>query len=324
MSKKCLTVVVPAFHEESAIVPFYEAVMAVYEKDLQEKVNIDLLLVDDGSTDRTLAVIRELSEKDARVSYLSFSRNFGKEAAIYAGLEHSRGDVTVIMDADLQDPPSLLPQMYAAIEEEGFDCVGSRRVSRRGEPVIRSFFARQFYRLMGKISQTEIVDGARDYQMMNQKVVRAILSMGEYNRFSKGIFGWVGFKKKWLEYENVERVAGETKWSFWQLVLYAIDGIVAFSTAPLIWSSVMGIVFCLIAFLAILFIIVRTLIFGDPTSGWPSMACIVILVSGVQLLSIGVLGQYLAKTYLETKNRPKYLLEEEHLSEIEEAEHADQ
>ena len=324
MRKKSLTVVVPAFNEEAGILPFYDAVMSVYEKELKAKVNMDILFVDDGSVDGTLEAIRDLQKKDERVQYISFSRNFGKEAAIYAGLEHTKGDYTVIMDADLQDPPSLLPEMVALLESGEYDCVGSRRISRRGEPVVRSFFARRFYKLMAKISQTEVVDGARDYQMMNKKVVRGVLSMGEYNRFSKGIFGWVGFRKKWLEFENVERMNGETKWSFWQLVLYAVDGIVAFSTAPLILSSVMGIVFCLIAFLAIIFIIVRTLIFGDPTSGWPSMACIVILVSGVQLLSIGVLGQYLAKTYLETKNRPKYLIKETGLPEDKESEHANQ
>jgi glycosyltransferase involved in cell wall biosynthesis len=248
---------------------------------------------------------------------VSFSRNFGKEAAIYAGLEKSGGDYVAIMDADLQDPPSLLPQMLEAIEQEGYDCVGSRRVNRKGEPPIRSFFARLFYRLMKKISSADIVDGARDFQLMNRKVVEAILSMGEYNRFSKGIFGWVGFRKKWMEYENVERAAGETKWSFWKLLLYAVDGIVAFSTAPLVFSSVMGMLFCLAAFIAIIFIIIRTVIFGDPTSGWPSMVCILMLVSGVQLLCIGILGQYMAKTYLETKNRPKYLVEEELLGEDE-------
>ena len=317
MSKKCLTVVVPAYNEEEAVPSFYRELMRIYEGSLKEKLDIEVLFIDDGSGDNTLSEIRKMNENDDRVHYVSFSRNFGKEAAIYAGMENAAGDYVVIMDADLQDPPALLPQMYEAIASGAYDCVGSRRVSRKGEPPIRSFFARQFYRLMAKISQAEIVDGARDYQMMNKKVVNAILSMGEYNRFSKGIFGWVGFRKKWLEYENIERAAGETKWSFWQLVMYAMDGIVAFSTAPLVLSSVMGIVFCIIAFLAIIFIIVRTLVFGDPTSGWPSMACIVILVSGVQLLGIGVLGQYMAKTYLETKNRPKYLVGEAKLSDKE-------
>ena len=220
-----------------------------------------------------------------------------------------------ILDADLQDPPALLPEMLRIVTEEGYDCVGSRRVSRKGEPPIRSWFARMFYRIMNRISSADVVDGARDFQLMNRKVVSAILSMKEYNRFSKGIFGWVGFKKKWLEYENIERAAGETKWSFWKLLLYALDGIVAFSTMPLVIASVMGILFCVLAFAAIIFIIIRTLVFGDPTSGWPSMVCIIMLVSGVQLLCIGILGQYMAKTYLETKRRPLYLVEEARLDE---------
>ncbi|MCR4674815.1 MAG: glycosyltransferase family 2 protein, partial [Lachnospiraceae bacterium] len=282
-----------------------------------DKIDLEFLFVDDGSKDRTMEVIHELNKKDDRIHYVSFSRNFGKEAAIYAGLENAAGDYVAILDADLQDPPALLPEMIRIVEEEDYDCVGSRRVTRQGEPPIRSFFARQFYKLMGKISQAEIVDGARDFQLMNRKVVSAILSMGEYNRFSKGIFGWVGFKKKWLEYENIERAAGETKWSFWKLFLYALDGIIAFSTAPLVISSVMGIVMCLVAFIAIIFIVVRTLIFGDPTSGWPSMVCIIVLIAGIQLLSIGILGQYMAKTYLETKNRPKYLIEEAKLKDKE-------
>ena len=279
-------------------------------------MEIEYLFIDDGSSDGTLEVLRDLHKKDARVRYVSFSRNFGKEAAIYAGLQNAAGDYVAILDADLQDPPALLPEMLQAIEEEGYDCVGSRRVTRQGEPPIRSFFARMFYHIMKKISNADIVDGARDFQLMNRKVVKAILSMGEYNRFSKGIFGWVGFRKKWLEYENIERSAGETKWSFWKLFLYALDGIVAFSTAPLVIASVMGMVFCLVAFVAIIFIIVRTLIFGDPTSGWPSMVCIIIFIAGIQLLCMGILGQYMAKTYLETKKRPLYLVEETEEDEI--------
>lgn len=308
MSKKKLTMVVPAYNEEEALPIFYEEAYRV-EAELPE-VEIEYLFIDDGSSDKTLEVLRSLHKKDARVRYVSFSRNFGKEAAIYAGLQNATGDYVAILDADLQDPPSLLPEMLQAIEEEGYDCVGSRRVTRKGEPPIRSFFARMFYRIMNKISSADIVDGARDFQLMNRKVVKAILSMGEYNRFSKGIFGWVGFRKKWLEYENIERSAGETKWSFWKLFLYALDGIVAFSTAPLVIASVMGMVFCLVAFVAIIFIIVRTLIFGDPTSGWPSMVCIIIFIAGIQLLCMGILGQYMAKTYLETKKRPLYLVEE--------------
>ena len=308
MSEKKLTMVVPAYNEEEALPIFYAEALRV-EKELPG-VEIEYLFIDDGSSDGTLEVLRDLHKKDARVRYVSFSRNFGKEAAIYAGLQNAAGDYVAILDADLQDPPALLPEMLQAIEEEGYDCVGSRRVTRKGEPPIRSFFARMFYHIMKKISNADIVDGARDFQLMNRKVVKAILSMGEYNRFSKGIFGWVGFRKKWLEYENIELSAGETKWSFWKLFLYALDGIVAFSTAPLVIASVMGMVFCLVAFVAIIFIIVRTLIFGDPTSGWPSMVCIIIFIAGIQLLCMGILGQYMAKTYLETKKRPLYLVEE--------------
>ena len=278
-------------------------------------MDVEYLFVNDGSSDNTLAVLKKLSEENKKVRYLSFSRNFGKEAAIYAGMKYSKGDYVVIMDADLQDPPSLLPEMYRLITEEGFDCVGSRRVDRKGEPPIRSFFARLFYRMINRMSKTDVVDGARDFQMMRRKVVDAILSMPEKNRFSKGIFGWVGFKKKWLEYENVERVAGETKWSFWKLLVYALDGILAFTTVPLVFSSLLGILFCLIALIMILFIIVRTIAFGDPTSGWPSLACIIIFVSGVQLFCIGILGQYLAKTYIETKNRPIFLIGETNIEE---------
>lgn len=308
MDKKKLTMVVPAYNEEEALPIFYAEASRV-EKELPG-VEIEYLFIDDGSSDGTLEVLRDLHKKDARVRYVSFSRNFGKEAAIYAGLQNARGDYVAILDADLQDPPALLPEMLRVIEEEGYDCAGSRRVTRKGEPPIRSFFARMFYRIMNKISSADIVDGARDFQLMNRKVVNAILSMGEYNRFSKGIFGWVGFRKKWLEYENIERSAGETKWSFWKLFLYALDGIVAFSTAPLVMASVMGMVFCLVAFVAIIFIIVRTVLFGDPTSGWPSMVCIIMFIAGVQLLCMGILGQYMAKTYLETKKRPLYLVEE--------------
>ena len=308
-----LSLVVPAYNEEEALPIFYREARKVEEQLPQ--VEIEYLFVDDGPVDGTMDVIRRLHEEDPRVHYVSFSRNFGKEAAIYAGLENAAGDYVAILDADLQDPPALLPEMLRIVTEEGYDCVGSRRVSRKGEPPIRSWFARMFYRIMNRISSADVVDGARDFQLMNRKVVSAILSMKEYNRFSKGIFGWVGFKKKWLEYENIERAAGETKWSFWKLLLYALDGIVAFSTMPLVIASVMGILFCVLAFAAIIFIIIRTLVFGDPTSGWPSMVCIIMLVSGVQLLCIGILGQYMAKTYLETKRRPLYLVEEARLDE---------
>lgn len=309
MAKKLLTIIVPCYNEEESLPIFYETVRSM--EDQLSSVDLEFLFVDDGSKDKTLEVFRTLSKKDERVHYVSFSRNFGKEAGIYAGLEHSHGDYVVIMDADLQDPPAMLPEMLKYMEDGEYERVATRRVDRKGEPPIRSWFARRFYHLMNKISSADIVDGARDYQMMTRKVVDAILAMGEYNRFSKGIFGWVGFKSKWLEFENVERVAGETKWSFWKLFIYAIDGIVAFSTAPLVMASVFGLIMCLVAFVFIVVIIVRTLAFGDPTGGWPSLVCIILLVSGIQLLCMGVLGQYLAKTYLETKNRPKYLVQEE-------------
>ena len=311
MDKKLLTIVVPCYNEQESLPLFYQAIRDLENEGKLATVNLEFVFVDDGSRDNTLEVCRSLSEQDERVHYVSFSRNFGKEAGIYAGLEKSKGDYVVIMDADLQDPPAMLPEMLEIIESGEYECVATRRVDRKGEPPIRSWFARKFYRLMNKISNADIVDGARDYQMMTRKVVDAILSMKEYNRFSKGIFGWVGFKRKWLEFENVERVAGETKWSFWKLFIYAIDGIVAFSTTPLIMASIFGLLMCLVAFVFIIVIIVRTLIFGDPTSGWPSMVCIILLVSGIQLLCMGILGEYLAKAYLETKKRPIYLVQEE-------------
>mgnify|MGYP000627272904 CR=1 FL=1 len=303
-----ITVIVPCYNEEAALHYFYEEMQKVM--GIMQDVEFELLFVNDGSGDRTLKVIKELAEKDACVSYISFSRNFGKEAAIFAGLEHSDGDLTAIMDADLQDPPSLLPEMYRAIVEEGYDSVATRRVNRKGEPKIRSFFARRFYRLMNRISKADIVDGARDFRLMNRAFVDALLKMGEYNRFSKGLFGWVGFETKWLEFKNVERVAGETKWSFWKLLLYSVDGIVAFSTMPLSLSAVFGILMCLASAIAIVFIIVRQILYGGSAFGWPSMVCIVIFLGGIQLFCIGILGSYLAKTYLEVKKRPIYICKE--------------
>jgi glycosyltransferase involved in cell wall biosynthesis len=311
MDKKLLTIIVPCYNEEESLPIFYQTIRDMENEDKLSSVDLEFVFVDDGSRDKTLAVCRNLHSQDERVHFVSFSRNFGKEAGIYAGLEKSKGDYVVIMDADLQDPPAMLPEMLTYIESGEYECVATRRVDRKGEPPIRSWFARKFYKLMNKISSADIVDGARDYQMMTRKVADAILSMKEYNRFSKGIFGWVGFKRKWLEFENVERVAGETKWSFWKLFIYAIEGIVAFSTAPLIMASIFGMIMCLVAFIFIIVIIVRTLTFGDPTNGWPSMVCIILLVSGIQLLCMGVLGEYLAKAYLETKNRPIYLVQEE-------------
>ena len=300
-----ISVIVPCFNEEDSLPFFYEEINKVSNE--MNEVSFEFLFVDDGSKDRTLSILKEYAFKDERVKYISFSRNFGKEAAIYAGLKNSCGDYVVIMDADLQDPPSLLPEMYQAVSEEGYDSAATRRVSRKGEPPVRSFFARLFYKIMNRISDADIMDGARDYRLMNRKMVDAILSMCEYNRFSKGIFGWIGFDTKWIEYENVERVAGETKWSFWKLFKYSIEGITAFSIEPLQIASVFGVLFSFIALIMIIVIIVRTLIFGDPTSGWPSLVCIIMLIGGIQLLCIGILGQYLAKTYLETKNRPIYI-----------------
>lgn len=302
-----ISVIVPCYNEEEALPLFYEEYKKITEKIPNER--FELILVNDGSGDNTIKVIYDLADRDKTVKYISFSRNFGKEGAIYAGLKMCKGDYVVLMDADLQDPPSLLPQMYEMIMKEGYDSVATRRVTRKGEPPIRSFFARQFYLIMNKISKTELVDGARDYRLMNRKFVDALLSMGEYNRFSKGLFGWVGFKTKWLEYENIERIAGETKWSFWKLFIYAIEGIVAFSTVPLQASAVVGGGMSLVAFLAVIFIAVRKLIFGDPVAGWASMTSIVIFIGGLQMLFIGVLGQYLSKTYLEVKNRPKYIID---------------
>lgn len=307
---KLLSVIVPCYNEEESVELFYEELTRNDPYFAQKDMELELLYIDDGSVDRTVEEVRKLRDRDERVHLVSFSRNFGKEAAMFAGMEHSRGDYVVIMDVDLQDPPSLLPQMLEGIEE-GYDSVATRRVSRKGEPPVRSFFARMFYRLMKKISRTEIMDGARDYRLMTRQMVNAILSLKEYNRFTKGIFGWVGFRTKWLEYENVERARGETKWNFWKLFLYSLDGITAFSTIPLMIASVVGVLFCFLAFVMIIFIIVRKLVFGDPVSGWPSLVCIMLFLSGVQFFCTGILGQYLAKTYMEVKRRPIYLVKEE-------------
>ena len=304
-----LSVIVPCYNEEENIPLFYEELLKTQSFFSEKKIELELIYIDDGSKDKTVSEVKKLRERDERVHLVSFSRNFGKEAAMYAGLENSNGDYVVMMDVDLQDPPSLLPEMFSYMEQ-GYDSVATRRVSRKGEPPIRSFFARRFYRLMKRISKTEIMDGARDYRLMTRQMVEAILSMKEYNRFTKGIFGWVGFNTKWLEYENVERVKGETKWNFWKLFLYSLDGIVAFSTVPLMIASVMGVLFCVLAFAMIVFIIVRKLIFGDPVSGWPSLVCIILMTSGVQFFCTGILGQYLAKTYMEVKRRPIYLIHE--------------
>ncbi len=307
---KKISVVVSCYNEEKALPLFYEEMERVRKQDFEGIADFEYIFVNDGSKDKTIDIIRELRAKDNKVRYVSFSRNFGKEAAMFAGLEASEGDYVTLMDADLQDPPALLKQMYNAIINEGYDSVGTRRVTRKGEPPIRSFFARMFYKIINKISDIEMVDGARDYRLMKRQVVNSIISLKEYNRYSKGLFSFVGFNTKWIEYENIERVAGETKWSFWKLFKYALEGITAFSTTPLIISSILGLIFCIIAFLAIIFIIVKTLVYGDPTPGWPSLACIIVFVSGVQLFCMGVIGQYLSKTYLEVKNRPIYIIKE--------------
>ena len=303
-----ISVIVSCYNEQEALPLFYEEITKV-AKEMND-VEFEFIFVNDGSKDKTLEVIKTFREKDERVKYISFSRNFGKEAAMYAGLKKATGDYVSIMDADLQDPPKLLVEMYEILKQKEYDCVATRRVTRKGEPPIRSFFARMFYKLINKISKTEIVDGARDFRLMTRQMVDAILSMEEYNRFSKGIFGWVGFNTKWIEYENVERAAGETKWSFWKLFKYSIDGIIAFSTAPLVIATIMGILFCFIAFLMIIFIIAKTLIYGDPVAGWPSTICIILFVGGIQLFCIGIIGQYISKTYLEVKKRPIYIVKE--------------
>ena len=308
-----VSVIVPCFNEEEALPYFYDEIVKISK--LMQDVDFEFIFVNDGSKDKTLSVIKNLAKNDSRVKYISFSRNFGKEAAIYAGFQNCIGDYAVLMDADLQDPPHLLPEMYKAIVEEGYDSVATRRVTRKGEPPIRSFFARAFYKIINRISDADIVDGARDYRLMKRSMVNAILSMAEYNRFSKGIFGWIGFDTKWIEFENVERVAGETKWSFWKLFKYSLEGITAFSVGPLQIASIFGSIFSIIAFIMILMIVIKTLIFVVLFSGWPSTVCIIMFIGGIQLLCIGILGQYLSKTYLETKKRPVYITKETNIDE---------
>jgi len=311
---KKISIIVPCYNEEQAIPFFYDEITKIAKKI---KYDFEYIFVNDGSKDKTINVIKKYSKKDKRVKYIHFSRNFGKEAAMLAGLKLSSGDYVAIMDADLQDPPSLLPEMLKILEDKDndYDCVGTRRVTRKGEPPIRSFFARMFYKIINKMSKTEMVDGARDYRLMSRQMVNSILELKEYNRYSKGLFQFVGYNTKWLEYENIERIAGETKWSFWKLFLYALEGIIAFSTTPLAISSIMGLLFCIISFILIIIIIIKTLIFGDPTSGWPSLVCIIFFVSGIQLFCLGIIGQYLSKTYLETKNRPIYFIKETNIND---------
>ena len=303
-----ISIIVPCYNEQEALPLFYAEITRVAEQ--MAPLTFEFVFIDDGSSDGTLSALRSLAAQDKRVRFVSFSRNFGKEAAILAGLEAAEGAYIATMDADLQDPPALLPELYRAVTEEGYDCAATRRTSWEGEPPIRSFFARMFYKLINKISDADIVDGARDYRLMRRRMVEAVLSMREYNRFSKGIFGWVGFQTKWVPFTNVERAAGETKWSFWKLFLYSLEGIVAFSTAPLAIASVLGALLCAAAFLFIAVVILKTFLFGDPVGGWPSMMCVILFLGGIQLFCAGISGQYLAKTYLETKKRPVYLVRE--------------
>lgn len=307
MDRKLLSIIIPCYNEEKTVETIYATVTDVMTNG---QCDYEILFVDDGSKDYTEQKVCGLAQKDRHVKYYSFSRNFGKEAAIYAGLNNARGDYVVIMDADMQDPPALLPEMISTLESGEYDSVATRRVSRKGEPMVRSFCARCFYKLIRRISDADIVDGARDFRMMKRDMVNAILSMPEYNRFTKGIFGWVGFKTKWIEFENIERAAGETKWSFWKLFRYALEGIIAFSTVPLTIVSLIGVIVCIIAFLFLLFVVIRAAIFGDPVAGWPSLICVISFLSGIQLLGIGVVGMYLSKTYLETKKRPIYIKKE--------------
>lgn len=306
-----LSLVIPCYNEEESIPIFYREMVEINQKHFKaEGIALEYIFVDDGSSDNTLEVIKTLAEQDDAVRYLSFSRNFGKEAAMFAGMEAATGDYIATMDVDLQDPPALLPEMVRAIREEGYDCVATRRETRKGEPRIRSFFARLFYRIINRLTTTKIVDGARDFRLMKRVMVEAILSDREYNRFSKGIFSWVGFRTKWIAYENIERSAGKTKWSFWKLFLYSIDGILAYSTLPLALVSIVGILFCGVSFIALCFVVIRAMIFGDPVAGWPSMISIITFLGGIQLLCLGIIGLYVSKIYLETKRRPLYIIKE--------------
>lgn len=308
MDKKLLSVLVPCYNEEDSLPLFYDAITKIAEG--MTELRFEFVFINDGSRDRTLEILREYHRKDGRVRFVSFSRNFGKEAGIYAGLNAARGDYVVLLDADLQHPPEYIPQMYRLITEEGYDSVAMRRVSRAGEKKIRSFFSSSFYRIINKISNTNIKEGATDYRMMTRQMVDAVLSLREYHRFTKGIFSWVGFETKWLEYENVERLAGETKWSFKGLVRYSIEGITAFSTAPLTWASVFGVFFCFVAVLMAIVVAIKTIIWGDPVAGFPTIICVLLFIGGVQLLTMGIQGQYIAKSYTEIKNRPVYLVKE--------------
>ena len=304
-----ISIVVPCFNEEAALPLFYEELERT--RKILDQADIEYIFIDDGSKDQTLNVIKELAKKDKeRVRYLSFSRNFGKDAASYAGLQHATGDYIAVMDADLQDPPELLPEMLSLLREKTYDCIGTRRVTRDGEPLVRSFFAKQFYKWMNRISDTEFIDGARDYRLMTKRMVEAVLSVSEVNRFSKGIFSWVGFDTHYLSYNNKERIAGETSWSFWGLFNYSLDAIINFSDLPLTFASFVGLLSFFVSILFLIFIVIRALIFGDPTAGWPSLVTITLAIGGLQLFCLGIVGKYLGKTYLETKKRPLYIVKE--------------
>ena len=307
-----LSLVVTCFNEEKSIILFFDEIYNVLN---ELDMDWEIIFVNDGSRDNTLAIIKDLSNKFKSIKYISFSRNFGKEAALYAGLNKSKGDYVVVIDVDLQDPPSLLPEMLNIIKTEDYDIVATRRVSRKGEPFIRSIFARLFYKFINSFSEIHLVDGARDYRLMTRQVIDSILELDEYNRFSKGLFEWVGFKTKWIEYENIERAVGETSWSFWSLFRYSIDAIVSFSTIPLSISTFFGIVFSLMSFILIIIIVIKNIFFNNPVPGWPSTICIILLIGGIQLFSIGILGKYLEKTYIETKNRPIFIIKETNIDE---------
>lgn len=309
-----ISIIVPCCNEEKAIPLFYSEIKRVCT---EHQILYELLFVNDGSTDGTLERMKELAECDSNVCYLSFSRNFGKESAMFAGFCNASGDYIAVMDADLQDPPKLLPEMLRILESGEYDSVATRRISRTGEPPIRSWFAKRFYQIINRISDADIVDGARDFRLMKKGMVEAIVSMNEYNRFSKGIFGWIGFRTYWMPYENVERVAGETKWNFWKLTKYAIDGIISFSQVPLNIASWFGIAMTVCSFLALAIIIVRKMLFGDPVAGWASTICIIIFIGGLQLFCLGIMGKYLAKTYMETKHRPHYIISETNRDNVE-------
>ncbi len=308
-SKDKISVVVPCYNEEESLPFFYKEITLIADS-MSKEAEFEFIFVNDGSADNTVEVLRGLHMRDERVRYISFSRNFGKEAAMYAGLKASKGSLAVVMDADLQHPPRFIPEMYKGIREEGYDCVATRRVKRIGEPKLRTFFSMRFYSIINSMSDTEIVPGACDYRMMTRAMVDAVLEMSEVNRFSKGIFSWVGFNTKWIPFENVERVAGQSTWSFKKLFAYSIDGITAFTTKPLVVSSFLGVVFCLLAFIYAVVIVVKTIAFGESVSGFPTLVCLILLIGGIQLLMIGILGEYLAKTYVETKRRPIYIVKE--------------